>query len=333
MPGAMPRLSRNCSKRVRPASALRRMSMLHHSPTRSSERAIGHDMSPKLLRRMVALQVTTMIIVMTAAAFVNQAGDAPCAYGYGVIARPSPSSLFDRLTGVARASTAHAGTIAGPETRVAGTGVASSGLAWNEPRNRGTGMLMPEAQQEVAEAQYDLDDNEADNVPFEQHAALRLHHVEDRADSLVDERELALHAAAALDELVLVLEARIEALELGVVPQHIGLLLHLDAPDHALLRQQHAADLPQQAGRLRAGAAGALQPVGERLDLVEGFGDAALVMRQDQALRQHIRDDLQPLRRRLAQRDAAGRIDLVLAAGLDQNLHLVGLRRRRGIDD
>src|SRR5215204_3327176 len=50
MLGAMPRLSRNSSKRVMPAKASRRMRMLHHSPTRSRLRAIGQGMAPKLLR-------------------------------------------------------------------------------------------------------------------------------------------------------------------------------------------------------------------------------------------------------------------------------------------
>ena len=50
--GAMPRLFWNSSKRVIPAKASRRIRMLHHSPTRSRLRAIGHCMSPKLLRCM-----------------------------------------------------------------------------------------------------------------------------------------------------------------------------------------------------------------------------------------------------------------------------------------
>src|SRR5947209_8868314 len=52
MLGAMPRLSWNSSNRVSPRDASRRMSMLHHSPTRSRLRAIGHCMLPKLLRRI-----------------------------------------------------------------------------------------------------------------------------------------------------------------------------------------------------------------------------------------------------------------------------------------
>src|SRR4051812_25125014 len=50
MLGAIPRLFWNSSNRVSPCSASRTMSMLHHSPTRSRLRAIGHGILPKLLR-------------------------------------------------------------------------------------------------------------------------------------------------------------------------------------------------------------------------------------------------------------------------------------------
>src|SRR5271169_3400955 len=52
MLGAIPRLCWNSSNRARPRDASRRMRMLHHSPTRSRLRAIGHCMLPKLLCRM-----------------------------------------------------------------------------------------------------------------------------------------------------------------------------------------------------------------------------------------------------------------------------------------
>ena len=52
MLGAMPRLFWNWSKRVRPWKASRRIRMLHHSPTRSRLRAMGHCISSKLFRRM-----------------------------------------------------------------------------------------------------------------------------------------------------------------------------------------------------------------------------------------------------------------------------------------
>src|SRR5260370_4692004 len=83
-------------------------------------------------------------------------------------------------------------------------------------------ILMREAQQEIAEAQHDLDGDEADDVPFEPLAALRLHHVEDGADGLVDDRELALHAAAALCDPVLVLSQHFVSHYLGLVPYHVA---------------------------------------------------------------------------------------------------------------
>ena len=52
---AMPRLCWNSSKRVLPAKASRRISMLHHSPTCSRLRAIGQAMSAKLLRCMAGI--------------------------------------------------------------------------------------------------------------------------------------------------------------------------------------------------------------------------------------------------------------------------------------
>src|SRR5690348_1161925 len=50
--GAISRLFWNWSKRVRPWKASRRIRMLHHSPTCSRLRAMGHCMLPKLLRCM-----------------------------------------------------------------------------------------------------------------------------------------------------------------------------------------------------------------------------------------------------------------------------------------
>src|SRR5574341_6319 len=62
--------------------------------------------------------------------------------------------------------------------------------------------LGPSAQPQhhVAEAEQDLDDDEADDVPFEPGASLVLHQVQHRADGLVDEAQLAFERAAALGE-------------------------------------------------------------------------------------------------------------------------------------
>lgn len=51
--GAISRLRENSSKRRRPCSASRMIRMLHHSPTRSRLRAMGHSASAKVLRCMV----------------------------------------------------------------------------------------------------------------------------------------------------------------------------------------------------------------------------------------------------------------------------------------
>ncbi len=71
---------------------------------------------------------------------------------------------------------------------------------------------------------------------------------------------------AALDQLVLVLKPRVKALELGVIPQYVGFLSDLDAADHAVLRQEHVADLPKEITRLRSGSSAALQSPRQRLE-------------------------------------------------------------------
>ena len=55
--------------------------------------------------------------------------------------------------------------------------------------------------------------------------------------------ELAVERGGALLQLVFVLEAGIEAFQVGAVPQHVRLLLHGDAARHALAHQQGLADL------------------------------------------------------------------------------------------
>src|SRR6516225_1008814 len=165
----------------------------------------------------------------------------------------------------------------------------------------------------------DLDDDEDDDVPFEPEAPLVLNQLEQRPNRVVDEVELALDRARALAQLVLVLEAQIDALQFGMVPEDLGLLLDLDAADHALLGLQDIADLAQEIARLGEGAALLLQAVGERLDAVEDFGDARFVMAQDQALRERARDELQPLGRDVAQDDGAAGIDLLVGFGLDRD--------------
>src|SRR5271165_69921 len=141
-----------------------------------------------------------------------------------------------------------------------------------------------------AEEQFEAD--KADNIPFQAQAALVMHEFDEGAGGFADQRELLLHRTTALHELVFVLQSRIKPLELGMVPKNIGFFLDLDASDHAVLGQQNIADLPQQLLGVGARSSLALQSHRERLDAVEDTGDARLRMPQDQALRQHIGDDL-----------------------------------------
>src|SRR5271165_7172992 len=154
-----------------------------------------------------------------------------------------------------------------------------------------------------AEKQFQAD--KADDIPLEAQAALVVHQFDKGAGGLADQRELPLHCTAAFHQLVFVLQSRVKPLELGMIPKNIGFLLDLDASDHAVLGQQNVADLPQQLPRLGARPALALQSHCERPDAVEDTGDARFRMPQDQALRQYIGNDLEPLERGLFERDAA----------------------------
>ena len=60
-----------------------------------------------------------------------------------------------------------------------------------------------------------------------------------------------------------------------MVPEHVGFFLHLDASDHAVLGDQHAADLLQQL----LWPDGKFRPLrsrrdGQRLDAIEGGGNS-----------------------------------------------------------
>ena len=167
----------------------------------------------------------------------------------------------------------------------AATGILQSALgAPLLPSNAGGEWKPAEYQPVKAEKQFQAD--EADDVPFQAQTALVVHEFDEGAGGLADQRELSLHSAAALHQLVFVLQSRIKPLELGMIPKNIGFFFDLYASDHAVLGQQHVADLPQQLFGLGARSALALQSHRERLDAVEDAGDARLRMPEDQALRQ-----------------------------------------------
>ena len=145
--------------------------------------------------------------------------------------------------------------------------------------NRTGGKEKPTEYQPVkAEQQFEAD--QADDVPLEAQAALVVDEFDQGAGGLADQRELSLHCAAALDQLVLVLQSRIKALELGMVPENIGFFLDLDASDHAVLGQQNVADLPQQLSGLRARPAFALQSYREKNGAVSVADSASNIVVQ-----------------------------------------------------
>src|SRR5262249_12752248 len=76
--GAMPRLCWNSSKRLSPNRASRMISMLHHSPTRSRLRAIGHGMLRKLLCCMPPKYPVTIIMQVTRTAISRRQGRIVC---------------------------------------------------------------------------------------------------------------------------------------------------------------------------------------------------------------------------------------------------------------
>ena len=66
---------------------------------------------------------------------------------------------------------------------------------------------------------------------------------------------LRLIALGALLQLVLVLEAGVEAPEVRPVPEHVGLLLDRDPARDPVLHEQRVADVPQHLPAPRRGAA------------------------------------------------------------------------------
>jgi hypothetical protein len=77
------------------------------------------------------------------------------------------------------------------------------------------------------------------------------------------------------------------------------------------------ADILHHPADRHAGAAMGAQLVDQRFDAVEGFGDALLVTREDDATRQHGGGEQQPFAGRLAQADMAIGAHRLLGIGLD----------------
>src|SRR5881397_2995827 len=84
------------------------------------------------------------------------------------------------------------------------------------------------AHEQIVERDQDLDDDQRHDDHFEPHAAIGIDDVTERACRLADDRELAGKPRCALLELVFIGEPGIEPVELGMIPQDVGLLLDLD---------------------------------------------------------------------------------------------------------
>ena len=134
-------------------------------------------------------------------------------------------------------------------------------------------------------------------------------------------------------EVVFLDEARPEALQLGVVPQHVGLVVEVDAHREPLLDEQRFADLLQEVALRAARQVPLLQRLGDFLDAVEGDRDAPLVVGEGDAHRQRLGDEQQPV--------VVGRLDLQVARGrqlrvlvrLDDQPHGLRLALGQRLDD
>ena len=147
--------------------------------------------------------------------------------------------------------------------------------------------------------------------------------------------ELSMQRLAALLELVFVLESRVEAFEVGPVPQHVGLVLDRDAAGNAVLHAERLPDQPQHFAPVAHGPSVLRKDIGERLDLVEHAVDLALVAAERHAFRQRVGENQKTLVRQILQRDRAAGHDAVLALAADRqdgDFVLLAQRGRRRCD-
>ncbi len=119
----------------------------------------------------------------------------------------------------------------------------------------------------------------------------RGHEIGHRVGGAADDLQLARDRAPALGQIVLVDKARPEALELGMVPEDVGLLVEVDAAGEPLLQDQRLPDLLEKC-RLRAARQVPLaQGLRDRVDALEGGGDAALVVGKRHAHGERLGDE------------------------------------------
>ena len=148
-------------------------------------------------------------------------------------------------------------------------------------------------------------------------AALGVDDVGERLRCLGNHRQLARQNVGALLELVFVLQPRVEPLQTGPLPQHVGLFVDRHQPGDALLDQERIADVLED----RPAAAGPAPALGklprQRLDHVEHLGDVTFVVREDHAGGERIRDQQGVLVGQALQRDRAAWQDQLILVGSD----------------
>jgi hypothetical protein len=183
---------------------------------------------------------------------------------------------------------------------------------------------------ELVEGQDDLDHDEDDDVPLDPQRPLVVEEIGERLHRSRNEVELAIDRELALLQLVLVLESREEPGEAGHLPEHVGLLADRDASHHLVLGEEGVPDVPQEIAVARARAPRAPEALRERLDGVEDRGEARLVEAEDDALAQHVGDDLQGFDGRFLHQDLPA-LDPVFPRGVHAEACLLGLPLRVGL--
>jgi hypothetical protein len=142
-------------------------------------------------------------------------------------------------------------------------------------------------------AEHDLEDDQSDDVPLDPERETVLEKAVHGFGGAGDELQLAVERAVAVAQVVLVDQAGPQPLELGVIPEQVGLLLDLDATDHLVLHDEGTADVAQQLLALASRDDTVLHVDGEGLDAVEDGGDAGFVLGEDDGSGEDIGDELE----------------------------------------
>src|SRR5581483_5840073 len=134
---------------------------------------------------------------------------------------------------------------------------------------------LPTQPENLGESQGDFDQDQHDDDELEAAGAVGVLQVDQGGRRRADEAELAVEGLGALDQLVLVLEPAVEALEVRALPEDVGLFAHGDAAGYAMLHQQRLADHLQDGAAAAGRSAPRRQSRRERLQRIEHGRDLA----------------------------------------------------------